>query len=220
MMITTGQTLTNSADFNGHKRKYSQSNGFYSPEGDKTNPYMSNAQLFENTSTDSLYNQLKTHTELALRASTEAFERRKLEMMTIKQQYSKQIEQQKILYEKQLTKQNDNHQMEYNRLKHETESKIKNLEIQLAERVAAQNALEKSNKEKYDSLNAQLTEKTSRINKIESDYEDLQRKYTEIQKEKQELQHEHDNLNEQVQRIKSMMLGVGSNKKRRITEML
>ena len=157
---------------------------------------------------------------MALRAATEALARRKEEMATIKQQYTKKIEEQKILYEKQLLKQNESHQSEFNRLKCETESKIKNLEIQLAERVAAQNALEKSNKEKYDSLNNQLTEKSSRINKIEADYDELQRKYTEIQKEKQDLQHEHDNLNEQVQRIKSMMLGVGSNKKRRITEIL
>lgn len=141
-------------------------------------------------------------------------------MSTIKQQYTKKLEEQKILYERQLLKQNETAQSQFNRLKNETQSKIKNLEIQLAERVAAQNALEKSNKEKYDSLNNQLTEKTSRINKIEADYEELQRKYNEIQKEKQELQHEHDNLNEQVQRIKSMMLGVGSNKKRRITEIL
>ena len=162
----------------------------------------------------------QTHTELALRAAAEAIARRKEEMTNIKQQYTKKLEEQKILYEKQLSKQNKAHQLEFNRLKHETESKIKNLEIQLAERVAAQNALEKSNKEKYDSLNSQLTEKTLRINKIESDYDELQRKYTEIQKEKQELQHEHDNLNEQVQRIKSMMLGVGSNKKRRITEII
>mmetsp|Transcript_32224 Transcript_32224/g.51676 ORF Transcript_32224/g.51676 Transcript_32224/m.51676 type:complete len:239 (-) Transcript_32224:166-882(-) len=205
---------------NLNTRRFSQSNGFYSPEGDKPNAYLSNTQLFANTSTDSLFNQLKTHTELALRASTEAFDRRKEELTTLRQQFAKRLEEQRCLYEKQLSKQNEAHQTEYNRLKHDTESKIKSLEIQLAERVAAQNAMEKSNKEKFDTLNVQITEKTQRVNKLEADYEEIQKKYADLQKEKQELQHEHDNLNEQVQRIKSMMLGVGSNKKRRINEML
>merc|ERR1712129_510183 len=97
---------------------------------------------------------------------------------------------------------------------------VTNFKKEFAERVAAQNALEKSNKEKYDSLNKTIAEKNIRISKIEVDYEELQRKYAEVQQEKQELQHEHDNLNQQVQRIKSMMLGVGSNKKRRLTEIL
>ena len=62
-LIFTGQTPketdNNSNPKNSNTRRYSQTNGFYSPEGDKPHSYLSNAQLFANTSTDSLYNQLK-----------------------------------------------------------------------------------------------------------------------------------------------------------------
>eukprot|EP01084_Bolivina_argentea_P220748 374057_1 len=161
-------------------RRFSEANGYYSPEGTKTNYYSNTPLSYENISTDSLYNQLKTHTELALRVSAEVLSRRKEELANFKQEYTKKIEELKSIQDKQLKKQHESQQRDLGRIKQETESKVKNLEIQLAERVAAQNAMEKSNKEKFDSLNSQITEKNLRINKIETDYEDLQRKYTEL----------------------------------------
>lgn len=53
------ETDNDSNSNNSNTRRFSQSSGFYSPEGDKPHSYLSNAQLFANTSTDSVYNQLK-----------------------------------------------------------------------------------------------------------------------------------------------------------------
>ena len=221
-------------------------NGYYTPEGTKSemtsssSPYMSNSQLYVNTSTESLYQQLKvrpldctlyllylyqahcgqTHVELAHRACSEVVVRKTKDTIQMKKELQKRLEDQKSLYVKQLTEMQQKHKRTFDRLKHDTDSKIKTLDIQLAERVVENNTLTKSYNEKFDSLTNQLDEKTQRIHKIEADYEELQRKYTEIQNEKQELQHEFNNLNEQVQRSKTMMLPLGSNKKRRVTEML
>merc|ERR1719245_452529 len=102
--IQTPQTT----DTQTNTRRYSQINQYYSPEGNKsntTNGYLSNDQLYGNTSTENLYNQLKTHTELASRAATELLDRRKEELANFKQEYNKKIEEQKSLFDKKLTKQ-------------------------------------------------------------------------------------------------------------------
>merc|ERR1712129_76060 len=154
---------------------------------------------------EALYNQLTTHVELAHRAAAEVTLRRKQENEQMKRELHKRLEEAKNQYDKHLAQNGDTHKRAYDRLQTETSGKIKTLEIQLAERVVEQSALKKSYQEKFDSLQNQLEEKTQRIHKIESDYEELQRKYTECLNAKQELQHEHNSLNEQVQRIKSMI---------------
>ena len=138
----------------------------------------------------------------------------------MKQELQKRLDDQKNVFDKQLAQNAEKHKRAFVRLKGEAEAKIKMLEIQLAEHVVEKQTLKKANQEQHDQLMNQLEEKTQRIHKLESDYEELQRKHAEMHNEKQELQHDFNSLNEQVQRIKSMMLPLGSSKKRRVTEML
>ena len=138
----------------------------------------------------------------------------------MKQELQKRLDDQKSVYDKQLVHTADKHKRALVRLKGETEAKIKMLEIQLAEHVVEKQALHKANQEQRHQLMTQMEEKTQRIHKLESDYEELQRKHTAMHNEKQELQHDFNSLNEHVQRIKSMMVPLGSSKKRRVAEML
>ena len=78
---------------------------------------------------------------------------------------------------------------------------------------------DKSHKENVLLLKTQVNEKTSKIIQLEHDQDSLQKKYSELQRAKVELEHEYDSVLDQIQRVRSMMLGVGtSNKKRRLSE--
>lgn len=97
--------------------------------------------------------------------------------------------------------------------------KIRNLEVDLAERVASQKASEKSTRETIESLKSQLREKNVRLDKVEKENVDLMHKYQQTASEKQDVEHEFQSLQEQVQKIKAMWMGVGPSKKRKYSHM-
>jgi len=199
----------------------SNTNGYYQPEGTNSDEldFRGNPQLFSNAPTDDLYNQLRTHCELAHRAVVEIVDRRKDDIQRLKDEFTKKEQEQRLVFEKRLKESLEVHRRDHSRYKQDMETKVRSLEIQLAERVAAQNAMEKAHKGSIESLERQLSDHKLRIHKVEGDHEELQRKHSLLLNEKQELQHDYDNLHEQIGQMKSMFMGLGSSKKRRVSEL-